>query len=589
MVSGTQIIEKYRKKSLANLVITILLALAGAWFSSQFAGKIVKQDLTTKAREIVFIQSEILTGQLDKYRLLSATLAGRDDIAELFFAKNEKEAANIAKRIAARSAALSGALNIVFIKPDGQIFASGLRQMTEKIDIKSPMMVAALQGRLGRQVNILPQNQRAYSFASAVRKNNKFVGIVAVYVSLDEIEINWSLTEMPIMAVDKNDTIIMSNIADFRLKKLAQISEKSGAYIKVKIDDQYNQYIGYMKSLPISGWELHALANAIPVKFAQIYWAIFSGFLLLLLGFIVQMLFNRQLEMTQKARNERATSLRLERIVRERTRELTKSNIALAREVEERKLAEQQLRKTQNELIQTGKLAALGQMSASLSHEYNQPLSATKTYAQNALKYLQLNRIKEAKENVSRISELVDRMGEISKILRNFARKPNPNFGAISLNQVIKDANEVMKARINEEGAKIIAKIPDEEIYVLAGNVRLQQVIVNLIANALDAMKEQKIAKIELSLTLEKNSVLLHIRDFGPGIKNIDEIFDPFFTTKEVGKGLGLGLSISYNIIKDFGGSLLAKNHPQKGAIFTIKLNRAKNAKNKIKNRQICK
>ncbi len=281
------------------------------------------------------------------------------------------------------------------------------------------------------------------------------------------------------------------------------------------------------------------------------------------------MLLNRQREITTKARNDRATSLRLERTVRERTKELTKINIMLASEVEERKQAELQLRQAQNELIQTGKLAALGQMSASLSHEYNQPLSATKAYADNAIKYLELGRTTEVKNSISHISKLADRMGEISKHLRNFARKPNISFGAISINNVINDALEVMSGRIKSENALVEIDIGEEDIFVLAGNIRLQQVIVNIISNALDSMSDLSKPRINISISKAKGKISLHIRDYGRAIakENPNLIFDPFFTTKEVGKGLGLGLSISYNIIKDFGGRLYARNYEHGGDV----------------------
>ncbi len=581
MVSGTQIISKYRTQSLIIIALTIIIALIIGLLSANFAAKFTKDDLRSKAQEILSIQVETLNGQLDKYRLLSVSLARRSDIEQLFLAPNNEQTANKAKQIAIYSAALSGALNIVFIRPNGKVIASGLGDPIKQIDPKSPMMIAALEGRLGREVNILHNNKRAYSFASAVRHNNQFVGVISVYVGLDGLEANWSLTKMPIFAVDGRGAIIMSNRPDLRLRSISEVSQKQNNFITLKLDNHKIKYIDYQKYLPQTGWQLYVLANSAPIRNAQLFWGLFSAFIVFIIGSIALILLNRQLQITQRARNERATSLRLERIVRDRTRQLTKTNIKLANEVEERKQTEEQLRKTQNELIQTGKLAALGQMSASLSHEYNQPLTATKTYAQNAIKYLELGRVDEAKSNIERISELADRMGEISKHLRNFARKPNISFGAIAINKVINDALEVMQAQIRAQNVQIKLDIQDENILVKAGHVRLQQVIVNLIANALDAMIGQKNAQIIFSLTKKKNKVMLSIIDNGRGIDEaiIDKIFDPFFSTKQVGEGLGLGLSISYNIIKDFGGSLRAENNKDKGANFTIILKSGQKAK----------
>ncbi|MGK2228160.1 sensor histidine kinase, partial [Devosia sp.] len=212
--------------------------------------------------------------------------------------------------------------------------------------------------------------------------------------------------------------------------------------------------------------------------------------------------------------------------------------------------------------------------STALSHEINQPLSAVKTYAQNALTYLQRGRQSEAMENIGRISELTDRMAAISKHLRNFARKPNPTFGSTTIAKVIEDALLVVSARLREQSVTVTTDLHDAGLLVRGGPVRLQQVMVNLILNALDAMKGQADPTIAISVAQVENTVQVSVRDNGPGIKtqDLDQIFDPFFTTKEVGQGLGLGLSISYNIIKDFGGTLSAHNSEGGGACFVVSL-----------------
>ena len=169
-------------------------------------------------------------------------------------------------------------------------------------------------------------------------------------------------------------------------------------------------------------------------------------------------------------------------------------------------------------------------------------------------------------------------MTAISKHLRNFARKPEEQFGAVPLAAVLNDAIVIMSGKIKNNSAQIDLKLPKEPVFILGGQVRLQQVIVNLISNALDATNEMPSRKIEISAKREKVDkktwITISVRDFGKGFKEdvLDRIFDPFFSTKVDTKGLGLGLSISYNIIKDFGGQLSAHNHPEGGAVIVINL-----------------
>ena len=240
-------------------------------------------------------------------------------------------------------------------------------------------------------------------------------------------------------------------------------------------------------------------------------------------------------------------------------------------------MTEQELRKTQADLIQAGKLAGLGQMSAALSHELNQPLAAAKTYADSAAMLIDLERVPEARDNVRRISGLIDRMASISRHLRNFARKPNEKLSAVALDAVIADTLEIVSARLKTADADLLIDLGGDAAMVHAGFVRLQQVLVNLITNAADAVEGLDDRRIHVVAERQSEKVILTIRDHGGGVPAAiaERIFDPFYTTKGVGKGLGLGLSISYNIVKDFGGSLSVSNHPQGGAVFRIELEAA--------------
>jgi two-component system C4-dicarboxylate transport sensor histidine kinase DctB len=265
----------------------------------------------------------------------------------------------------------------------------------------------------------------------------------------------------------------------------------------------------------------------------------------------------------------------LERRVLERTADLVATNTRLVREIGEHRETEEALRRTQEELIQAAKLAALGQMSAGINHELNQPLAAIRTYADNARLLLLKQRGDEASWNLEQIGQLTGRMAQIITQLKAFARKSSGQAVTVSLPAAIDGALALL--RIDSANVELVRDLPGDELFVLADMVRLEQVLVNLIGNAQQALEGCVPQRIELRADVTQEAVTLTVRDTGPGIamEHLDQVFDPFFSTKAVGQGLGLGLSISYRIIDGFGGSLRAANHPDGGALFTVRLPRA--------------
>ncbi len=228
----------------------------------------------------------------------------------------------------------------------------------------------------------------------------------------------------------------------------------------------------------------------------------------------------------------------------------------------------------QAELVQVGKMAALGQLSAGISHELNQPLAALTSYAHNARVLLERGRPQEAEENLERIAELTERMAKITNHLKTFARRSPDKFEKAHLDAVITNALSFFDSRIRTAGVTVNRRQPNGEIIVRGDEIRLEQVLINLFSNALDAMEETDPRTLDVIVEETEAAVDLVIRDTGKGLgeEDLNQIFDPFFTTKEVGEGLGLGLSISYNIIKDFDGTLRASSETGIGTSFSIML-----------------
>ncbi|WNJ99341.1 ATP-binding protein [Thalassospiraceae bacterium LMO-JJ14] len=235
------------------------------------------------------------------------------------------------------------------------------------------------------------------------------------------------------------------------------------------------------------------------------------------------------------------------------------------------------LAETQAELVQAGKLAALGQLSAGVAHELNQPLAAIRSYAHNAHRLMEKGNADAATDTIGRISKLVDRMAGTVDHLRNLARRPSPDIETVNLSKVTNDALQLMDSRIRDAGIDVVNRLMTDAIQVRAETIRLEQVLINLIGNAIDAMEEQPVRRLVISAEESGNTVTLMLEDSGAGIaeETLEKIFEPFFTTKEQGQGVGLGLAISYNIIKDFGGSVRASSARGGPTVFRIALNRA--------------
>jgi two-component system C4-dicarboxylate transport sensor histidine kinase DctB len=266
----------------------------------------------------------------------------------------------------------------------------------------------------------------------------------------------------------------------------------------------------------------------------------------------------------------------LESLVAERTASLQQMTRHLRDENIVRRQAEQQLRKAQSELVQAGKMAMLGQLSAGITHELNQPLTALRTMSDNARVLIERGRLDDARANLTTISQLVERMGLLTGQLRQFARKADATLSAVPVDAVVSAALFLVERRVAQERVGFRMSMHPQNLHALCDSNRLQQVLVNLFSNALDAMEMAGSTPRQLAVDVERvdDRVLIAVTDSGPGIPDEirTQLFEPFFTTKPQGKGLGLGLAISEQIVREFGGRLRADAAPGGGARFTIEL-----------------
>jgi two-component system C4-dicarboxylate transport sensor histidine kinase DctB len=256
--------------------------------------------------------------------------------------------------------------------------------------------------------------------------------------------------------------------------------------------------------------------------------------------------------------------------------EVKRTNQQLSAEIKERIAAEDQLKSTQNELVQAGKLAALGTLSVGITHEINQPLTAISSHLHTAGRRLEKQQTEQAVVSLGKIKMLLDKVAGITRHLKAFAREAGAELSPVDLDVVIEEALDLMSNRLKEQQCQLNYVSGIQGLTVFAEPIRLEQVLVNLISNSVDAMDNCPTRTLDIQVSDKGHEVKIDISDSGIGIpeQQMALIFDPFFTQKEVGKGLGLGLSISYNIIQDFGGHIRVQSTEGLGSCFTLILQR---------------
>ncbi|HEV7439386.1 MAG TPA: ATP-binding protein, partial [Methylobacterium sp.] len=275
-----------------------------------------------------------------------------------------------------------------------------------------------------------------------------------------------------------------------------------------------------------------------------------------------------------------AQRVELEARVRERTRALSDANRQLRAEVEERRRSEAERERLGRELAQAGRLAALGQFAASMAHEINQPLAAIRSYADNTAILVRRGRVEDAAENVSAISRLTERIAALTRQLKGFDRRASGRREPVLLADILRNSLELVEARARQSGIALAVEpatqdLAAQDLAVLGDGPRLEQVLVNLLQNALDAVGGASTPRVTVAVADLGERIAVSVGDNGPGIPEASraQVFDAFFTTKA--DGLGLGLAIARGIVEDCGGNLTVSASGAGGSIFRMELARA--------------
>ncbi len=592
-----------RKKYLGiGLIILLGLAFilrAAYWFHLEHGYEMTRQQSNAQMKELL----SFLSGSLSRYESIPQVLSTNPLLANALAQQDDPETITPLNLYLEEIQSITEALDIYLVNINGDAIAASNWQQSYSFIGKNfgfrPYFKDAMNGKMGRYFAVgTSSNKRGYYFSYPIYNQGypiapnqgdaKVVGAIVVKVDVTEIEqqstgmARGSNYEFAIS--DPDNIIFLSSQPKWRLTSLVPVTRQLKQHItasrryanrdinpleieppftasmtedyqiyQIGGDKHGKEYMDNAAMMNDAGWRVHILSPMAPIYQSLPPLLLLYGALYLLCA--LALLF--AIERRKNIRRMQQAHEQLEQRVKERTQALETSH--------------QELKETQDELIQAAKLTVIGSLSASINHEINQPLAAIRSYAQNTQTLLSRAKWDDVSSNIMTIIELTDRLAAIVSQFKSFTRKSKGNDKAVSVAQCIKDALTIVQPEVDKQGINLVLKNTDCETLIWGDPIRLQQVLINLMSNAMVAMRASSPKQLIISVNLN-DRVEITIEDTGTGIdeSQMQKIFDPYYTSSR--QGLGLGLSISRRIVEAMQGKISVANRAEGGAIFNITL-----------------
>ncbi|MFG6080763.1 ATP-binding protein [Paracoccus litorisediminis] len=557
----------------AVIAALLVLAVGTIWFTNSWLSARFSENTRVRTELRSALYTGNLLSELQRTSVVPQLLA-RDPA--LISALTGNDFSGTSARLISAQKEI-GAASIRLLDASGRTVGSTDRNLIGTNYVQEPFYVEALRSK-DTVFTVAPSPQGVYEFAysRAVVADGRTLGVVVVGADLTRLVRSWAGISDAIAVTDSSGQIILSTEPRWRgltLPEALAVRSAPSAIARafqVTADwtsapvDAYVQGKAVMQAetrIPFRGWKMIAFTtyDSVRERVNAVLAMVIMGFAILLAAVFYLL--------SRRARVESAAYMR-------ESADLRALNLRLTREIAERERVQRELRVAEQTVQQSSKLAALGEMSAGVSHELNQPLAAMKTYLAGARLLLQRGRGEEALSSFQRIDDLVERMGAITRQLKSYARKGGEAFEPVDLRAALSSALVMMEPQLRNRTIKLQRSIPRYPVMVYCDRIRLEQVIINLLRNAIDAIKAVRDPAIEITVSSGSHA-FLSIRDNGPGVSDLEKLFEPFFTTKKPGEGTGLGLAISSGIAADFGGRLTAHNAADeggRGAVFELEL-----------------
>lgn len=583
------------------------IGLLGVWAAGEAARRDARAGLSDQARASAELHAAILRSELEKHRSLPVVLS--QDLSVLAMLNGDQPSSVGTVNVRLEALAEQTRAAAIYVLDDHGLAraASNWRQPTSFVgsdySFRPYFRDAMASGSAEFFALGTVSGRPGLYLARRIGPADRPLGVVVVKVEFDALESDWRGSGEPAFVADARGVVLITSVPDWRFRRSRSLTEaerrsiqadqtlgrqalaplpfelpERGARETVRATINGVAADWFIASTPTEtpGWTLTVLdpegaAIAANVASARAV----AGLLATLIAVAAGVLLRRRQLSEARALAEEAAREDLERRIEERTRELRATNDQLNQEIEERHRAEASREVLREELLQANKLATLGQIAAGVAHEINQPVAAIRTHAETAVAYLDRDDRPGVRRSLGRVANLTGRIGAITDELRAFSRKSSQVVSAVDPDQALDGALLLLGAALRERRIKTV-RSGVSGVRVMAEPIRLEQVIVNLVQNSMEAMTDAGTVAPELTVAVSRrgNKVEIAIRDNGPGVDPglVDSLFTPFVTTKP--RGLGLGLVICRDIVASFGGELSLR--PAKtGACFVISMKAA--------------
>lgn len=555
-----------------RLIVAVLLLISvsviwvmNGWLTDRFS-----ESVRNRAELRLVLYSGNIQSELQRNSVVPLLLA-RDP--ELIGALRDDNFATTSQRLMSVQSEI-GAAAILLLDANGRTVGATDRNQLGTQHRSDPHFVEARRAT-DTVFTVAQRDTGGYEFAfsRAVRAGGRFLGVVVVEVDLMKFERSWAGFADAVAVTDSEGKIILATEPRWRGRTMEEALELRDApsaitrALRATADwaqdppDAFLRGEAVLRSearVPFRGWRLISFT-----KYETVRERVNGVLALVIMGFALLLALTFYI-LSRRAWSQSA-AFQME------SAELRGLNARLQREIAAREKVQKDLAVAEQTLVQSSKLAALGEMSAAVSHELNQPLAAMKTYLAGSRLLLQRRRPEEALSSFQRIDDLLERMGAITRQLKSYARKGGDAFAPVDMRTCVTQALNMMEPQLKSRRVQISRTLPRSPVMVLADPLRLEQVIINLLRNALDATRDTEAPAVDILLA-QGDTATLTVRDNGHGITDIEKMFEPFYTTKKPGDGVGLGLAISSGIVKDLGGRLTARNASGGGAVFEVQL-----------------
>nr|WP_322938977.1 ATP-binding protein [Pseudomonas sp. s4] len=576
-----------RPRYRSRVLLTVLAILAGLllslWLGGRYAEQRAWDERSIEARGQLQLYAQSIRTLVERFSSVPEVLALDSDIRSLLRAPHDRQLRQALNQRLERLNAAAGSTVLYLLDAQGEtLVASNWRDWSSFVGNNyafRPYFQNAVREGGARYFAVgVTTGIPGYFLSHVVRDDDgELLGVLVVKLELEELQRQWVDQPGVLLVADSYQVVILSNKPAWRFRALQPLDERARAeLVEVRryaeqalqplahqvhrhVDDDADwagfdgpdgtaDYLWQRLHLPEEGWTLHLLSAPLGLADSMRSYRLAAAGVWMTFAFLLLFLFQRR----KNQRLHAGIRERLEREVALRTAEL---------------------REAQDGLVHAAKMAALGQMSAALAHEINQPLTALQMQLGSLRLLLDSGRPEAVRDGLQRIDGLLQRMAALTSHLKTFARKTPAGLSErLGLGDVLEQALQLLAPRMRSEQVELRTEI-DDQVEVLGDAIRIEQVILNLLHNALDAMAESDSRMLLVRIARAGNGCLLSVEDSGGGIgeETLARLFEPFFTTKPVGQGLGLGLAVSYGIVRDLGGSLEAYNG-ERGAVFTMRL-----------------